>query len=73
MKMSNYELNTLAESVREQGLSQEASMTQLVYDPTSGEFRQIARGSQPGTGEIVTEMTENGFACSPVIYLSKFT
>ena len=45
MKMSNYELNTLAESVREQGLSQEASMTQLVYDPTSGEFRQIARGS----------------------------
>lgn len=71
MKMSNYELNTLAESVREQGLSQEASMTQLVYDPTSGEFRQIARGSQPVTGEIVTEMTENGFACSPVIYLSK--
>lgn len=69
--MNNYELNSLAESVREQGLNQEASMTQLVYDPASGEFRQIARGSQPVTGEIVTEMTENGFACSPVIYLSK--
>lgn len=71
MKMSNYELNTLAESVREQGLSQEASMTQLVYDPTSGEFRQIARGSQPVTGEIVTEMTDGERLCLFSCHLSQ--
>lgn len=71
MKMNDNELSALADSVREQGLKQEASMTQLVYDSQTGEFRQITRGTQPLTGEIVTDMTENGFACSPVIYLSK--
>lgn len=71
MRMNDNELSALADSVREQGLKQEASMTQLVYDSQTGEFRQITRGTQPLTGEIVTDMTENGFACSPVIYLSK--
>lgn len=71
MRMNDNELSALAEGVRDQGIKQEASMTQLVYDSQTGEFRQIARGTQPLTGEIVTEMTENGFACSPVIYLNK--
>lgn len=71
MKMKERELNRLAEDVREQGIKQEASMTQLVFDPVSGEFHPITRGNRPSSGEIVTEMTENGFACSPVIYLSK--
>ena len=50
MKMNDNELSALADSVREQGLKQEASMTQLVYDSQTGEFRQITRGTQPLTG-----------------------
>ena len=41
MRMNDNELSALADSVREQGLKQEASMTQLVYDSQTGEFRQI--------------------------------
>ena len=42
MKMNDNELSALAEGVRDQGIKQEASMTQLVYDSQTGEFRQIA-------------------------------
>ena len=36
-------------------------MTQLVYNPNTGEFEQVARGSAH-VGDVVTEMTEKGFA-----------
>ena len=36
-------------------------MTQLVYNPGTGEFEQVARGSAH-VGDVVTEMTEEGFA-----------
>lgn len=60
--MTNGQLNQLAEEVREEGYNQEGSMKDLVFDPVTGEFQQIERGSHAGTGEIVTEMTNKGFA-----------
>lgn len=60
------QLNNLAEDVREQGLSQSASMKDLVFDPVTGDFRQVPRGSQTGEGDIVTEMTNKGFAAEGI-------
>lgn len=60
--MNNFELNSLAEGVREQGQNPNGTMKDLVYDPISGEFKQVERGSHTNTGEVVTEMTEKGFA-----------
>lgn len=67
--MTNGQLNDLAEEVREEGYNQEGSMKDLVFDPVTGEFQQIERGSHAGTGEIVTEMTNKGFACERTIYV----
>ena len=69
-------LNSLAEDVREEGYNPESSMKDLVFDPVTGEFRQVARGSETGEGEIVTEMTNKGFAADgdaaePVVYVSQ--
>ena len=60
------QLNNLAEDVREQGLSQAASMKDLVFDPVTGDFRQVPHGSQAGEGDIVTEMTNKGFAAEGI-------
>lgn len=61
--MSNeQQLNELAREVREQGLSQGSTMKDLVFDPVTGDFRQVERGSQHGPGDVVTEMTDKGFA-----------
>lgn len=53
------------EEVRRQGHPETAgrSMKDLVYNPVTGEFEQVARGeSNNSQGTVVTEMTEQGFA-----------
>ena len=60
--MTNEELNRMSEEVREEGLNQGSSMKDLVFDPVTGDFRQVARGSHRGEGDVVTEMTNKGFA-----------
>lgn len=60
--MSNEELNRMSEEVREEGLNQGSSMKDLVFDPVTGDFRQVERGSHRGEGDVVTEMTNKGFA-----------
>ena len=49
------------------------SMKDLQFDPSTGEFRQVPRGTDPGpTGNVVTEMTDQGFAAElPLVYLDK--
>jgi hypothetical protein len=37
-------------------------MKDLVYDPVTGDFRQVPRGTHHGNGDVVTEMTDKGFA-----------
>ncbi|MBO4287417.1 MAG: hypothetical protein J5985_04530 [Kiritimatiellae bacterium] len=59
--MNERELNNLSENVRKQGLG-ENTMTDLVYDPATGEFKQVSKNETPGQGEVVTRMTEEGFA-----------
>ena len=43
--MTTEQLNGLAEDVRNQGYNPSASMKDLVYDPVSGEFKQIRKGT----------------------------
>lgn len=66
------QLNNLAEEVREEGLNQGSSMKDLVFDPITGDFRQVPRGTHHGEGDVVTEMTNKGFAAdteTPIVYL----
>lgn len=66
------QLNNLAEDVREEGLNQGNSMKDLVFDPVTGDFRQVPRGTHHGEGDVVTEMTNKGFAVeaeTPIVYL----
>ena len=71
--MSNdQQLNELARDVREQGLHQGGTMKDLVFDPVTGDFRQVERGTSHGDGDVVTEMTDKGFAADtdcPVVCL----
>lgn len=53
------ESERLGEEVKKQG--EGTAMTELVFDPQSGEFVQRPKGTA-GTGEVVTKMTEEGFA-----------
>ena len=72
--MTNEELNRMSEEVREEGLNQGSSMKDLVFDPVTGDFRQVERGSHRGEGDVVTEMTNKGFAAegtSLEVYLSE--
>ena len=59
---NDQQLNELARDVREQGLNQGGTMKDLVFDPVTGDFRQVERGTQHGPGDVVTEMTDKGFA-----------
>lgn len=66
------ELDNLAEDVRDEGLNQGGSMKDLVFDPVTGDFRQVPRGTHHGEGDVVTEMTNKGFASEPgppIVYL----
>lgn len=71
--MTDQQLNSLAEGVREEGYNPSSTMKDLVFDPVTGEFKQIRKGAPAGNGEVVTEMTNKGFALdgeAPVIYIS---
>ena len=63
MPMTNEELSQLGQEVRKQGGQGTGStMKDLVFDPATGEFKQVERSEAPASGEIVTRMTEEGFA-----------
>lgn len=49
----------LGEEVRIQG--QGTAMTELWFNPTTGEFEQRPKGTA-GAGDVVTDMTKGGFA-----------
>lgn len=54
----------LGEEIRKQGgQGTGRSMIDLVFDETTGEFRQVAKGETPEQGTVVTGMTKEGFAC----------
>jgi hypothetical protein len=59
--MNEQELERFGEQIKRQGENQGGTMTQLVYNPDTGEFEQVAKGSAH-VGDVVTEMTEKGFA-----------
>ena len=53
----------MGEDIRVQGGQGTGKMTELVFNPDTGEFETRAEGSIPGPGEMnVTEMTDEGFA-----------
>lgn len=60
--MTEFELDKLGESVKSQRQNGGSALTDLVFDPTTGEFKQVPKGTQSGPGDVVTEMTEKGFA-----------
>ena len=63
MPMTNQELSMFGQEVRKQGgQGSGSSMKDLVFDPVSGEFKQISKSEPPESGEVVTRMTEEGFA-----------
>lgn len=54
------ECNTVAEGVHDQSYGD--GLTDLTFDPATGEFRQVAQGEVPRSGSVVTPMTKDGFA-----------
>ena len=59
--MNEQEFERFGEQIKKQGENQGGTMTQLVYNPETGEFEQVAKGSAH-VGDVVTDMTEKGFA-----------
>lgn len=59
--MDIQEQQKFGDVIREQGQNQGHSMKDLVFDPVSGDFVLVDKGSAH-EGDIVTEMTEKGFA-----------
>lgn len=56
-------LKNLGKEVRTQGGQGTGTMSELVFNPETGEFETIARGEDTeGSEIIVTEMTKEGFA-----------
>jgi hypothetical protein len=63
MTNQEQELSRLGQEVRKQGgQGTGTSMKDLVFDPVSGEFKQVSKTETPESGEVVTRMTEEGFA-----------
>lgn len=53
----------MGEDVRVQGGQGNGTMSELVFNPITGEFETVAPGSAPhGSEMIVTGMTKEGFA-----------
>lgn len=53
----------LGEEVRKQGGQGGSTMSELVYDEVTGEFRTVSPGETTNNHEmIVTDMTKEGFA-----------
>ena len=59
--MNTQQREEFGNAIREQGLNQGHSMNDLVFDPISGDFVLVDKGATH-EGDIVTEMTEKGFA-----------
>ena len=54
---------SLGEEVRKQGGQGGSTMSELVFDPVTGEFHTSQPGEKTGNNEMnVTEMTKEGFA-----------
>lgn len=58
--ISKQGLSDLAADVRD--INYGNSIKELVFNPETGDFEACTRGTSHGSGEIVTEMTEGGFA-----------
>lgn len=58
------ELEAFADEVKKQGESSGMNPfgKDLEFDPTTGQFKQVSKFGGHGGGDIVTEMTEKGFA-----------
>lgn len=57
------DLRKMGEDIRVQGGQGSGEMTELVYDPASGEFVTQKKGARvDGDDMVVTDMTEEGFA-----------
>lgn len=54
-------LGEFAEQVKEQG-DGKVMAKKLVFDPATGQFKTVSKLSPFSGGEVVTEMTEKGFA-----------
>ena len=59
--MNDQQQQEFGEGIREQGQNQGQSMKDLVFDPITGDFILVDKGEEH-EGDIVTEMTEKGFA-----------
>jgi hypothetical protein len=55
------ELEQFGEQVKAQSHNG-STMMDLVFDPITGDFKQVPKGTKTGPGEVVTEMTKKGFA-----------
>lgn len=56
-------LEQMGEDIRVQGGQGSGSMTELIFDPVTGEFVTKSQGANVGAGEMnVTDMTKEGFA-----------
>ncbi len=56
-------LEQMGKDVRTQGGQGTGTMSELVFNPSTGEFETVAQGtSTNGDNMIVTEMTKEGFA-----------
>lgn len=55
------ELERFGNQIKEQGEGQGSTMMDLVFDPVTGDFKQVPKGQQH-VGDVVTEMAEKGFA-----------
>lgn len=57
------DLEKMGEDIRVQGGQGSGTMTELVFNPLTGEFETKAEGTSVEEGEMnVTEMTKEGFA-----------
>ena len=59
--MNSTELERFGNQIKEQGEEQGSTMMDLVFDPVTGDFKQVPKGQQH-VGDVVTEMAEKGFA-----------
>ncbi len=55
------DLEKLGEEIKAQSY-EGSTMMDLVFDPITGDFKQVPKGTKTGPGEVVTEMTKKGFA-----------
>ena len=62
MNDNNTQTDNLGILNEAQKQGQGTSMKDLVFDPVTGEFRQQSAGTSQGDGQVVTDMTEEGFA-----------